>query len=137
MPVATLLGAPPAALAPWLGPPLRADRFHYAGVHVGDDGEWAFQRAHRLGWLDPARPLTGPVHVHFDLDVLDPAAFPHVAYPEGRLAPAAALVMVRALAASATLVGLTITEFAPANDSAAAEGGQFLRQLCDAAFGTA
>ncbi len=135
MPVATLLGAPPPSLVPLLGSPLRPDRFHYAGVQAGDDGEWAFQREQGLGWFDPEQPLTGPVHVHFDLDALDPAEFPHVAFPDGRMAVAEALAMLRAVAGSATLVGLTVTEFAPADATAAAQGSQVLRQLCEAALG--
>ena len=134
MPVATLLGAPPPALAPLLGPALPAERFHYVAAHVGDEGEWAFQREHGLTWLDPQWAITGPVHVHFDLDALDPTEFPHVGYPEGRLSMAAGLALVRALAASGTLVGLTITEFAPADEAAARHGEVFLRQLCEAAI---
>jgi arginase len=133
MPVAAILGAAPAGLAPWLASPLSPSRFRYVSAHVGDDGDWAFQRAHGLSWLDPATPLSGPVHVHFDLDALHPAQFPHVAYPDGRLAIEAGLALLRSVAATGTLVGLTITEFAPADEPAAEAGSRVLAQLCEAA----
>lgn len=50
----------------------------------------------------------------------DPAEFPHVAYPDGRLS------------FDAGLVGLTITGFAPADDRAAKEGSRFLERPCHA-----
>ena len=80
----------------------------------------------------PARAC--PVHVHFDLDALDPAEFAHVAYPEGRLSIQAGLAVVRAAAAGGRLVGLTITELAPADERAAEEGSRVLAQICEAAL---
>lgn len=133
MPVAALLGSPPAALRGLLGDPLPPSQFLYVATHVGDDGEWDFQRRNGLGWLEPGPPLPGPVHVHFDLDALDPAEFPHLAYPEGRLSLAAGLDVVRRAAAGGNLVGLTITEFAPADAAAARDGSRYLQRLCEAA----
>lgn len=133
MPVAALLGSPPAGLAPLLASPLSPSRFRYVSAHVGDEGDWAFQRAHGLSWLEPGAPMPGPVHVHFDLDALDPAEFPHVAYPEGRLSIEAGLAVVRAAAAGGHLVGLTITEFAPADEQAAEEGSRVIARICEAA----
>jgi arginase len=133
MPVAALLGSPPADLALLLGRPLPASRFRYVGAHVGDDGDWAFQREHALAWLEPGSAMDGPVHVHFDLDALDPTQFPHVAYPDGRLSIDDGNAHVRAVAARGALVGLTITEFAPVDDAAAAQGAAVLERLCEAA----
>lgn len=133
MPVAALLGSPPADLAPLLGAPLPPSRFRYVAAHAGDDGDWAFQRAHALAWLEPGAVLDGPVHVHFDLDALDPAQFPHVAYPDGRLSIDDGIAVVRAAATRGHLVGLTITEFAPVDDVAARHGSAVLEQLCAAA----
>lgn len=133
MPVAAILGASPAALAPHLGAPLSAARFRYVSAHVGDPGEWSFQRARTLSWLDDAEPLVGPVHVHFDLDALDPAEFPHVAYPEGRMSLESGLELVRRVAGRATLVGLTVTEFAPQGEAEARAGSEYIARLCDAA----
>jgi arginase len=135
MPVATLTGSPPPELAALLAAPLSASQFHYVGAHVGDPGEWEYQRAHGLRWWEPGTPLEGPLHVHFDLDVLRPSEFPHVAYPEGTLGCQAALDLVRQAAGSARLVGLTITEFAPSDEDAAAHGSRFIEQLCEAAIG--
>jgi arginase len=75
--------------------------------------------------------ISGPIHIHFDLDALDPAEFPHVAYPDGRLPLDTGLDLVRSVADS--LVGLTITEFAPADEGAAREGSRILEHLCKAA----
>jgi arginase len=100
---------------------------------LGDEGDWAFQRAHALAWLEPGIAMDGPVHVHFDLDVFDPSQFPHVAYPEGRLSIDDGIAIVRAAAARGALVGLTITEFAPVDDAAVRHGSAVLERLCEAA----
>lgn len=133
MPVAAIMGSAPDGLASLLAPPLSPSRFRYVSAHMGDEGDWAFQRAHGLSWLEPGVPVPGPVHVHFDLDALDPGEFPHVAYPEGKLSIEAGLSVVRAAAAGGGLVGLTITEFAPADEQAAQDGSRFLARLCEAA----
>jgi arginase len=135
MPVAMLMGDGPPDLASRLGAPLSPSRFRYVSAQLGDPGDWAFQQARGLRWLEPGEALSGPVHIHFDLDALDPAEFPHLAYPEGCLATDDGLALVRTIAAGADLVGLTITEFAPVNDAAALDGGRFIRRLCEAAAG--
>ena len=132
MPVATLMGDAPEEMRPLLGPPLDPARFRYVAAHVGDPGDWEFQNANGLQWHEPGQAITGPVHIHFDLDALVPAEFPYVAYPDGKLATEAGLSLVRGIAASGDLVGLTITEFAPADDAAAVHGGDFIRRLCEA-----
>jgi arginase len=85
-----------------------------------------------LRWWEPSEPISGPVHIHFDLDALDPAAFPYVAYPDGKLPLEAGLAAVRAAASGGNLVGLTITEFAPADEAEATDGSRFLKRLCEA-----
>ncbi|MEQ1725397.1 MAG: arginase family protein [Sphingopyxis sp.] len=132
MPVATLMGSAPAELSGLLGAPLPPEQFRYVSAHLGDEGDWAFQRQNGLSWLEPDQTISGPVHIHFDLDALNPAEFPHVAYPDGKLSLEAGLALVRNVATSGTLVGLTITEFAPADESGATDGSAFLRQLCAA-----
>jgi Arginase/agmatinase/formimionoglutamate hydrolase, arginase family len=136
MPVAAILGSAPVGLQTLLSRPLPSAQFRYVSAHVGDEGDWAFQQAHDLRWLEPAQliagqAVSGPIHIHFDLDALDPAEFPHVAYPDGRLSTDAGLALVRSAAAG--LVGLTITEFAPADERAAQAGSRFLERLCSAA----
>jgi arginase len=133
MPVATLLGSAPAGLRDRLGPPLAPGKFRYVAAHVGDGGDWEFQKERDLQWYRPGEPIEGPVHVHFDLDALDPAEFPHVAYPEGKLAKEAGLSLVRDIARTGTLVGLTITEFAPADEAGADDGARYIKLLCEAA----
>jgi arginase len=46
----------------------------------------------------------------------------------------AGLAVVREAAAGGTLLGLTITEFAPADEHGAMEGSRFLERLCEAAI---
>lgn len=136
MPVAAILGSAPPGLQALLSAPLPPAQFRYVSAHVGDEGDWAFQRSHDLTWLEPGQLMarqciSGPIHIHFDLDALDPAEFPHVAYPDGRLPLDTGLDLVRSVADS--LVGLTITEFAPADEGAAREGSRILEHLCKAA----
>ncbi|MEO8671162.1 MAG: arginase family protein [Tahibacter sp.] len=133
MPVSAVLGRAPAAMREFLGAPIDPARFHYVGVHVGDDGDWALQRELDLQVLDPDAPISGPVHIHFDLDVLDPHEFPYLAYTDGTLAIADAIALVARIAREADLVGLTITEFAPADEAGAREGSAVIARICDAA----
>ena len=58
-----------------------------------------------------------PLHVSFDIDVLDPAAAPGTEIPSpGGLSTREALDFLAALAAGARLVGLDVTEVAPPVD---------------------
>lgn len=134
MPVSAILGRAPAPMRPFLGAPVDPARFHYVGEQVGDEGDWALRRELNLTSLDPQTPLDGPVHIHFDLDVLDPGEFPFVAYPDGRLKVDEAIALVRRIARAADLVGLTITEFAPADEEEARAGSQVIARLCEAAI---
>jgi arginase len=138
MPVAALMGSAPPDMRALLSAPLQPAQFRYVAAHLGDAGEWLFQRAHELSWLEPGQLVavpsaSPPIHIHFDLDALDPASFPHVAYPDGTLPLDTGLALVRSAAATGRLVGLTITEFAPANARGAQDGSRFLEQLCEAA----
>lgn len=135
MPVSAIMGSAPAELQALLSTPLQPSQFHYVSAHLGDGGDWAFQQLNDISWLQPGQPLSGPIHVHFDLDALDPAEFPHVAYPDGKLSKEAGLALVRGAAISGVLVGLTITEFAPTDDRGASDGSRFLERLCEAAGG--
>jgi arginase len=134
MPVSAILGRAPAPMQPFLGASIDPAHFHYFGIRVGDDGDWALQRELDLQLLDPEAPIAGPVHIHFDLDVLDPQEFPFVAYPDGNLGIEGAIALVRRTARNADLVGFTVTEFAPANDEDAREGSKVIASLCEAAI---
>jgi len=133
MPVSAILGRAPEPMRPFLGAPIDPARFRYVGIQVGDDGDWALQRELDLRVLDPKAPIEGPVHVHFDLDALDPREFPYVAYPEGRLPVDDAVALVGRIAREADLVGLTVTEFAPADDDEAYAGSRVIERICEAA----
>jgi arginase len=119
-----------------MGAAIDPARFHYFGIRVGDDGDWALQRELHLEQLDPKAVMGEPVHIHFDLDVLDPREFPHVAYPDGNVDVERAISLVSRIAREADLVGLTVTEFAPVDDAAAREGSLVIRRLCEAAIAT-
>lgn len=136
MPVAALMGSAPAGLQPLLST-LSPSQFRYVSAHLGDEGDWEFQRDKSLSWLVPGEAVSGPIHIHFDLDSLDPAEFPHLAYPEGKLSLEDGLAVVRAAASSGDLVGLTITEFAPVDAEGAADGSRYIDRLCAAAAGAA
>lgn len=134
MPVSAIMGHAPEPMQNLLRAPLAPDRFFYFGARVGDDGDWAFQHEHKLAMLDARAHAGGPVHIHFDLDVLDPVEFPYLAYPEPNgLAITDAIALVERIAAENEVVGLTITEFAPADDQDASEGGKVISRLCEAA----
>ena len=132
MPVSAILGRAPEPMRPFLGAPIDPVRFRYFGIRIGDDGDWALQRELDLKLLDPEVPIDGPVHIHFDLDVLDPHEFPYVAYPEGGLGIKEAIDLVSSIAREADVVGLTVTEFAPSNEEEAREGSKVIARLCEA-----
>lgn len=133
MPVSAILGRAPAPMRPFLGAPIDPARFRYFGIRVGDDGDWALQRELGLQRLDPQEAIDGPVHIHFDLDVLDPHEFPYLAYPDGDLGIEDAIALVGRIAGEADLVGLTVTEFAPADEDGARAGSEVIARLCEAA----
>jgi len=134
MPVAAVLGHAPAPMRALLGDPVDPERFQYFGIQVGDDGDWALRREFGLGNLDRASLPTGPVHIHFDLDVLDRAEFPYLAYTDGKLAIEDAVDLVGDIGRDCDLVGLTITEFSPATDDDARAGSEVIARLCEAAL---
>lgn len=134
MPVSAILGRAPESMRPFLGAPIDPVRFHYSGIRVGDEGDWALQRELDLKLLDPESTIGGPVHIHFDLDVLDPHEFPYVAYPDGSVGIEDAIALVGRIARDADVVGFTVTEFAPADEDEARAGGKVIAKLCEAAL---
>ena len=137
MPVSAILGRAPAPMRALLGAPIDAARFRYCGIQVGDDGDWALQRELDLQSLDlhsmeRGAWMSGPVHIHFDLNVLHPLEFPYVAYPEGVLRIEQAIALLSRIAREADIVGLTITEFAPSNAEEAREGSKVIARICEA-----
>lgn len=134
MPVSAVLGRAPEPMRPFLSAPIDPARFRYFGIRVGDDGDWELQREMDLKLLDPHAPVVGPVHIHFDLDVLDPGEFPYVAYPDGNLGINEAIALIGGIAREADVVGLTVTEFAPSDDDEAHKGSQVIARICEAAI---
>lgn len=136
MPVAAIMGEAPAEMQALLKNRLTPEKFRYVWANVADEGDRAFQVQNNLKWLGDDEHIPGPIHIHFDLDVLDPSEFPFLAYPEANgMAVAAAIALVKRLAAQSEIVGFTVTEFAPANGLEAQTGAQTIAALCAAACG--
>ncbi len=135
MPVAALFGEAPGPMQRRLGAPLDPARFFYCGERVADPAEAKFREQRGLRSFDIKHlPEGAPVHIHFDLDVLDPLAFPHLAFPEpGGLAIDDAITLIRKIARRCDVVGFTLTEFAPADDQAAQDGVNVLAAIVAAA----
>lgn len=119
---ALLHGGPPE---PAPGQALHPSRLILAGVRALDPAEQEYLRAtgiHRVGpdrltGLAAAVAATGAtaVHLHLDLDVLDPDAFPAVRTPvPGGITPGELLAQVTALAERFEIAGLDVTGYAPA-----------------------
>ena len=135
MPVSAIMGFAPEPMRRLQGLPVTPERFRYYGVRVPDAGDEAFRSALGLRDLETDHHFRGPVHIHFDLDVLDPIEFPYLAYREPNgVSVATALALVRRIATQADLVGLTITEFAPSNEDEAQRGAIIIEQICEAAL---
>jgi arginase len=118
MVVRTLLGDGPALLTPTQT--LAPAQVILAGVRAGGDSERDYLRktglrVHGVDELEKAFDgLSGPTYVHFDLDVLDPAEFGSVCYPEPDGPRASRLVEL--ISCLDNVVGAAITEHAPAGD---------------------
>lgn len=134
MPVAAIMGRAPEPMRSLFGAPIDPTRFYYFGIQVGDDGDWALHRELGLKTLEPETVISGPVHIHFDLDVLDPDEFPYLSYTDGKLAIDDAVALVGRIAREADVVGLTLTEFSPATEAEALEGSRVIARLCEAAI---
>lgn len=110
----TLLGEGPAALVP--PESLDPRQVRLAGRRVGGDPELAYLartglRSHGVDDFERVLDgLTGPVYLHIDLDVLDPADFQSVGYSEPNGVTAQRLIaLVREVPG---LIGAAICEYA-------------------------
>lgn len=128
----TLLGDGPAEVLPEHA--LSPDRVILAGIRASDAAETDYIDAVGIRQLGPtelspesltaALVATGAtsVYVHIDLDVLDPAEFACVSYPEPfGISLQELLDLIAAARAALPLVGAGITEFAPASSETAAD----------------
>jgi arginase len=117
----TLLGEGVPALAP--EEPLAPEQVILAGVRSYEPGQREYIReagirCHAVADIERALDgLTGPVYVHVDLDVLDPAEFASICYPEPDGLPLQRLLDL--LAGVEQVVGASITEHAPSADAGA------------------
>jgi arginase len=124
----TLLGEGSAPLTP--DAPLAPEQVVLAGVRSYESGqreyiEQAGIRSYGVADLERALDgLSGPVYVHVDLDVLDPAEFASTCYPE----PDGVSVqrVIDLVARVENIIGASITEHAPAEN---ADGADVLRRL--------
>jgi len=117
----TLLGDGPEALVP--GAPLSPGRVILAGTRALDEGELAYI-ALDTDSLTAALAASGAtsVYLHIDLDVLDPAEFSSLGYPEPfGVSLSTLLAVIAAAKAALPLAGAAVTEFAPASPDAAAD----------------
>ena len=128
----TLLGDGYPALVPDL--PLAREHVVLVGVRAMDDAEAAFVEDAGILAINPlevtpdavvaAITATGAsrVYLHIDLDVLDPAEFGSLGFPEPFGVTVATLIdTIRAVVTRFPLAGAGITEFAPASPEAAAD----------------
>jgi arginase len=131
MVVRTLLGDGPAQLTPerLLAP----EQVVLAGVRTGDATEREYIdktgiRAVSVRDIDSVLDgLTGPVYVHIDLDVLDPAEFASVCYPEPD--GVASRRLIDLVSRLDNVVGAGVTEHAPADGAGSAGEAEIIRQL--------
>ncbi|WP_255461279.1 arginase family protein [Glaciihabitans sp. INWT7] len=135
----TLLGDGPVALIP--DSPISAARVILAGTRSLDDGELAYIESAGIPVIAPdaldADSITAAlvasgatsVYLHVDLDVLDPAEFGSLGYPEPfGVSLTTLLTVIAAAKAALPLAGAAVTEFAPASaDDAADDLGSILR----------
>jgi arginase len=127
----TLLGDGAAALVP--EEPLAPEQVVLTGIRAFEPGQREYLEQTRISWWgveDFERALDGldgPVYVHFDLDVLDPAEFKSVCYrePEGIGVQRAIDLIARV----DDIVGASITEHAPRDDADFAHDAEVARRI--------
>jgi arginase len=131
MVVRTLLGDGPAQLIPERL--LTPQQVVLAGVRTGDatEHEYIGRAGIRMVSVEDIESvldrLAGPVYVHIDLDVLDPAEFGSVCYPEPDGVPSRRLIDL--VSRMDNVVGAGVTEHAPADGAGSAGEAEIIRQL--------
>ena len=128
----TLLGDGHASLLPKLA--VDPGRVLLAGIRALDDAEAGFVENAKIRMIPPSElnpdslveaiAATGArrVYVHIDLDVLDPAEFASLGFPEPFGVSLATLIeTIRAVVKAFPLAGAGITEFAPSSSESTAD----------------
>ena len=127
----TLLGEGAAPLTP--EEPLAPEQVILAGIRSFEPGqreyiEHARIRCYPVEHIERALDdVSGPVYVHVDLDVLDPAEFTSTCYPEPDGVPSHRLIDL--LAGVDDIVGASLTEHAPPDDADVESDDDVLRRL--------
>lgn len=127
MPLRTLLGEGDDLILQYAGPAIEPHQIFLCGVRDADPAELEYLAAnrsvshHSIEELSvSAEGLIGSLksmgfkklYIHIDLDVLDPAAFPHVPCPTpGGLSLQSLQAVVKCLASEFEIVGLSLLEF--------------------------
>ncbi|HEX5070824.1 MAG TPA: arginase family protein [Vicinamibacterales bacterium] len=139
----TLLGAGPAPLVELLPRPLTRDQVILGGARDLDRDEAAFVSDAPVARLRPADLLVPDrlsgvvrargfrkIYIHLDLDVLDPAEFPHslMQTPAG-VSMNAVAETVADLANAFDVVGFSVVEFRPRGGDAVGQLVNWLRKL--------
>jgi arginase len=109
-----LLGDGDQELVAHLGARLTPGQIRYRGVRECDPAETKLIKQLSI-ICEPidAAPPDGPIYVHLDLDVLEPAEFPHTTYPTPNGPSVADLTAaLEALFETGRVVGVAITECA-------------------------
>jgi arginase len=131
MVVRALLGDGPAGLAAEL--PLAPRQVIIAGERAGDVSEHEYLaevglRRYGVDELEKVlEGLRGPVYLHIDLDVLEPAVFASTCYPEPDGVQPERLIDL--VAQVDGIIGAAITEHAPAGDGIDAGEAEVIRAL--------
>jgi arginase len=117
MVVRHLLGEGDDELCTLLGAPLEPTQLTYFGVRTWDDTERRASDRHQLSYGTIGAAIDAEaVHVHLDLDVLDPNEFSHTTFPEpGGPSINAVASAIGALSQCGQLASITITESAVTN----------------------
>jgi arginase len=129
-----LLGDGPAPLNP--SKPLTPGQVMIAGERAGAPAEHEYLKAKGIRTYGVSEleqvlhGLTGPLYVHVDLDVLDPAEFGSICYPEPDGVTPQQLASL--LARMDNVVGAAITEHAPTNGTGTATEAEIIQRLANA-----
>lgn len=125
MPLRVLMGEGDAAFTAAAGSALQPQQVVMAGVRDLDPAERDYMHQQQILNLPVDTPAIAArlvaeltrrgvrhIYIHFDLDVLDPHAFPYMHYPAADgFSVATAAEMVEALADSFEVVGMSLTEY--------------------------